>query len=119
MPNAKTKKKKKRVSVCLSVVVCSRQLHVDIKNKGDSKRAFGRSTFVRRRFFFIVIIIISSSSETNHHHAASRWMDSRGGQFLSLRALRVGVRCASSSFQNRRWLIFDDDDDDDDVSDDE
>jgi len=91
---------------------------VDIKNKGDSKRAFGRSTFVRRRFFFIVIIIISSSSETNHHHAASRWMDSRGGQFLSLRALRVGVRCASSSFQNGRWLIFDDDDDDD-VSDDE
>ena len=106
MPNAKTKKKKNNV--------CCRQLHVDIKNKGDSKRAFGRSTFVRRRFFFIVIIIISSS-ETNHHHAASRWMDSRGGQFLSLRALRVGVRCASSSFQNRRWLIFDDDD----VSDDE
>ena len=114
-------KRKKKIRVCLSVVVCSRQLHVDIKNKGDSKRAFGRSTFVRRRFFFIVIIIISSS-ETNHHHAASRWMDSRGGQFLSLRALRVGVRCASSSFQNRRWLIFDDDDDDDDdddVSDDE
>ena len=110
MPSAKTKKKI-RVSVCC----CCRQLHVDIKNKGDSKRAFGRSTFVRRRFFFIVIIIISSS-ETNHHHAASRWMDSRGGQFLSLRALRVGVRCASSSsFQNRRWLIFDDDD----VSDDE